>query len=417
MAKQNSNINPLKFTIMKRIFTFAIALLSMFVVSQTAKALTFNVTVPTPTYQCWIVGNFNGWNNNQHQMTKVDDTHYTITIDESTFEAGITQANIKYKYLSGGGDWAFVEKDAEGAEITDRDYSVADVVLKWALVYNPDVPPAPKTVTISVLVPLQVIECYIVGTFNGWAIPTDSTKMTLVETTAEAKIFTITFFTEDANKLQYKFAAGPAWDYEQTSSANVVFPDPTLSTADHFVTEFKAYYDPSLVGTITVTATVPAGTDRVWLQGSALGWNWDNAIEATKNTDGTFTVAVPNVLSMEYRMYNAPDWDHPEVGEADPLVELPNRSASYPADANLNITVWGWKAPTAIKEINADKYKVYTISRTIIVEGVTSKVDIFDVSGRNIQSALLSGQFNSKTLNPGLYILKVDGATKKVSIR
>ncbi|MFT3754040.1 MAG: hypothetical protein QM800_14570 [Paludibacter sp.] len=98
---------------MKRIFTLAIALMSMFAALQLVSAanVVFNVTVPVPTYQCWIVGNFNGWNNNQHQMTKVNDTHYTITLDDATFAAGITQANIKYKYLSGGGDWAYVEKE------------------------------------------------------------------------------------------------------------------------------------------------------------------------------------------------------------------------------------------------------------------------------------------------------------------
>jgi len=404
---------------MKRIFTLAIALMSMFAAMQLASAanVVFNVTVPSPTYQCWIVGNFNGWNNNLNQMTKVDDTHYTITLDDATFATGITQANIKYKYLSGGGDWAYVEKDAAGAEITDRDYNAADVVAKWALVYNPTVLPLPKTVTVNALVPVGTIQCYIVGTFNNWTIPTDSTKMTKVEETLDYIQFTATFFTTDANKLQYKFCAGPAWDYEQTVSTNYVYPAAESSVTE-IVTGFKKVYDPSKVGTVTITATVPAGTNRVWIQGSALGWNWANAIEATKNTDGTFTVAVPNVMSMEYRMYNQADWNHPEVGEADPTTELANRVANYPADAATSITVWGWKAqPDAVPQIDADKYTIYSNNHSLVVEGVTSQVEVIDISGRILQNVKMMGKFTSEKLNAGLYILRVDGATRKVSLR
>jgi hypothetical protein len=427
---------------MKRIFTLALALMSMFAAWQMAYAanVTFSVTTPSPTYQCWIVGNFNGWNNNQYQLTKVDDTHYTITLDDATFAAGVTVDNLEYKYCSGGGDWAYVEKYADGSEMkANRAYKLGvtnthstngvvddtsapgtngvDVVLKWALVYNPTVLPLPKTVTVNALVPVGTIQCYIVGNFNGWTIPTDTTKMTKVEETPDYVHFRATFFTEDANKLQYKFCAGPAWDYEQTRSANFVY-----QASENEVTEvvegFKKIYDPSKVGTITITATVPVGTNRVWIQGSALGWNWGNAIEATKNIDGTFTVAVPNVLSMEYRMYNQPDWDHPEVGEADPTKELSNRVANYPADATTSITVWGWKAqPDAVPQINMDKYRIYSNNHTLVVEGVTSQVEVVDITGRILQNVKMMGTFTSEKLNAGLYILRVDGATRKVSLR
>ncbi|HOL29932.1 MAG TPA: hypothetical protein PLH58_06775, partial [Paludibacteraceae bacterium] len=225
---------------MKKLFTFMGALLSLFAVVQMSAAadLVFNVTVPTPTYECWVVGNFNGWNNNQYKMTKVDDTHYTITIPESEIVPGLTQ--IEYKYLSGGGDWAYVEKDADGNEISNRIYTDGnDVVQKWALVYNPNVEPIPMTVTIIAQVPADVIELYIVGTFNNWTIPTDTTKMTFLEANESGKVFSATFFTVDANKLQFKFCAGPAWDYEQTQGANYIYPDPTQNTAAVIVESFK----------------------------------------------------------------------------------------------------------------------------------------------------------------------------------
>jgi len=420
---------------MKKLFTFMGALLSLFAVVQMSAAadLVFNVTVPTPTYECWVVGNFNGWNNNEYQMTKVDDTHYTITITIPDAKFDSLQASvdngvqgIKYKYLSGGGDWAYVEKDADGNEIKDRVYTDGnDVVQKWALVYNPNVEPIPMTVTIIAQVPADVIELYIVGTFNNWTIPTDTTKMTFLEANESGKVFSATFFTVDANKLQFKFCAGPAWDYEQTQGANYTYPDPTQNTAAVIVESFKKIYDPTKVGDVTIIATVPAGTERVWIMGSHLGWNWANLKEGTKNQDGTFTIVAENVMSFEYRLYNwyEPEWGYPEVGETDPTKELPNRTAQYdptnPANNTINITVWGWKqpAPNAVPNIFFDRYQVKTVNRTITINNVTSGVELFDVMGRQIEKANVRGTYTTKTLTNGIYILKVDGITAKIAVK
>lgn len=414
---------------MKKIFTLMIALMSVFALTNKVIAadVVFNVVVPNPTYECWMVGSFNSWNNNLHKMTKVDDTHYTITLDDTTFPSGTTVENMMYKYLSGGGDWAYVEVDPIGNGATNPNDNnnrlvdqVPDTVKGWKLLYNPNVEPIPMRVTIDAFVPVEVLELYIVGTFNGWALPTDSTKMTLNETTPEGKIFRVSFYSEDVNKLQYKFVAGPAWDYEQTRATNYQYPDVTQSSAVETVEGFKAIYDASKVGNINITATVPVGTQRVWIMGSHLGWNWDKLQEGTKNTDGTFSFVVNNVMSVSYRLYNWTEaWAYPEADDADATKERAARTAAYPADANLAITVSAWRnvAPNALPSLNADKYNVYTSNRSIVVEGVTSKVDIYDISGRNVESSVLTGTFNSKTLNSGLYIIKVDGATQKVSVK
>jgi hypothetical protein len=62
-------------------------------------------------------------------MTKVDDTHYTLTIETAT-------TSMKYKYCSGP-SWTYVEKTAAGEEVADRVYSANDVVEAWAAVYDP----------------------------------------------------------------------------------------------------------------------------------------------------------------------------------------------------------------------------------------------------------------------------------------
>ena len=84
--------------------------------------LTYNVQVPAGTEKCFIRGEFDGWDK-FHEMTKVDDTHYTITIEGATTEH-------KYKYACGD-SWDYVEKDKDGNDIEDRTYSANDVVIKW----------------------------------------------------------------------------------------------------------------------------------------------------------------------------------------------------------------------------------------------------------------------------------------------
>jgi hypothetical protein len=431
---------------MKRIFTFAIALLSLFSSVQLASAanVTFNVTVPSGTNSCWIVGSFNGWNNNDKKMTKVDATHYTITMDDATWNSGVTTANVQYKYLSGGGDWAYVEKYADGSEMhanrvytgtntwTDSNHVLpdetavgtngVDVVARWASVWA-DIPPLPLNVTIDVLVPKGTIQCYIVGTFNNWAGPTapaDSVKMVKIATNDDGTmIFEKKIYTADANKLSYHFCCGPDWSFEQLApTGDYKYPE-----VAPVVTSWKKIFDPSTLGNVTIVATVPAGTgDKVWIQGGWLGWNFNGGAGGqlmTKNNDGTFSYTINNIVSTEYRLYNRQDWGFPEVNDLG--AERPNRSVSATAGSTIteNITVIGWKQAynTAVQAINMDNYRIYTANHSVVIEGVTSQVDIYDASGRTVQSQKVVGTFSSKNLNSGLYIIRVDGATTKVSLR
>ena len=90
--------------------------------------LTYNVTVPAGTHTCYIVGDMNGWAFT-NEMTKVDDTHYTITLDN-------VHDGMGYKYCCGP-DWAYEEKTAAGEAVSNRAYSENDVVEAWAAVYVP----------------------------------------------------------------------------------------------------------------------------------------------------------------------------------------------------------------------------------------------------------------------------------------
>lgn len=411
------HVKQLKISIMKKLFTFLMALLSMVAVLQSARAaeVVFNVTVPSPTHQVWIVGNFQGWNPAAMvQGVKVDDTHFTVTLDDATFAEGVTLATLEYKYSSGNGSWLYIEKNADGSELAaNRKYSDSngtDVVQRWAAVFNPA---NFKDVDIEVLTPPTTIECYIVGSFNNWASPSADFKMTKGETTVDGVIFTITLKNVDTTAVEYKFSSGPAWDYEQADpAANFKY---ATDGGTVVVNAFKMVFDPSKTGDIHITATVPAGTDSVWIQGSHLGWDATKFTKGTKNEDGTFSFTIPLVISVEYRLYNAPDWAHPEVDETGK--ERANRKAVYPDDANINITVVNWMMPTAITQFEEAKNLIYTRNSSIVVEDVTSKVDIYDAAGRALESKKLKGTFISKSLHSGIYIVLVDGATKKVAVK
>ena len=404
---------------MKKLFTLIIAVISLLATANAAQ-VTFSVVVPTPTYQVWVVGNFNGWNNNQHQMTKVDDTHYTITLDDATFADGHTAATLKYKYLSGGGDWAYVEKDAVGAEISDRNYpgaAVNDTVKTWALVYNPNVAPIEKNVKIEVYVPKAVKELYLTGSFNGWKSPgSEGTKMTWNEAMSDesGNEFYLTIHTPDANMLIYKFAAGPSWTYEQDST-DLKMSDVSLDAVYHFMPKFKRIYPgDAFLKDVNFTVTAPAGTDSVFMMGSHLGWDGVNWQAGTKNTDGTFSFTGKFDM-IEYKYFNKRDWSGEEKTAEGTGVG--NRKADAQIATVFNDVIAKWPVPAGVQTLDTDKYTVRVTNNAITVDGITKKFELYDITGRNIQSVSTSGTFTSTSVNAGIYIIRVDGATLKVMVR
>ena len=197
--------------------------------------VTYNVTVPAGTNACYIAGEMNAWSHTE--MTKVDETHYTITIAEAT-------TAMKYKYCSGPG-WDYVEKDANGEEIADRTYSENDVVATWLAVYNPsgeepgEDPVEPTVgVTYNVTVPAGTNACYIAGEMNAWS----HTEMTKVDETH----YTITI-AEATTAMKYKYCSGPGWDYVEKDANGEEIADRTYSEND-VVATWLAVYEPTITG-------------------------------------------------------------------------------------------------------------------------------------------------------------------------
>ena len=90
----------------------------------------FNVTVPAGTPNCYIIGDWDGWSQFT-EMTKVDDTHYTITIPD------VCATSAKYKYCYGP-SWGCQEVKSTSIPtegISDRTYNSSDNVAAWISYY------------------------------------------------------------------------------------------------------------------------------------------------------------------------------------------------------------------------------------------------------------------------------------------
>lgn len=439
---------------MKTKFTFLLIGLLLAFQAATAATATFNVTVPNDggsdnhhqTNRVMMVGNFNGWNaGGAVECTKVDATHYTVTLDEATFvvweNVQITLANIKYKYVCGP-DWAYVMKLEipvnNSDEVADQTYGgtspQVDIVERWASVWK-DVVPVPGTFTIDIYTPKNVTEMYCTGNFNEWKTPgyvgtvdNTDTKMNLVAASSDANgnYFSIKVYTSNAYALAYQFATGKAWMYQQNQPNNS-YTDVTQSSilfdavGDATKTPpvapeitFKRIYNASLLKTVTLNVTPPANTNQMYIKNEKNGGAGE-FIAGVKNVDGTFTFTVADVDIMYYKYYND-QLDANVEYKADNTAVTENRTADAQIQTTFTDTVLAWVA-TGINTLDANKYKVYTSNKSIVVEGVTTKAELFDITGRGIESKVMSGTFRTAALNAGLYIVKIDGQTQKVSVK
>lgn len=95
------------------------------------------VTVPEGTKNVYVVGTFNEWKVEEAvALEKQDDGTFKVflSLDEDVDE-------VKYKYVNGL-HWNYVEKDADGEEMDDREYvpqvdnRVSNTVEKWAEAYS-----------------------------------------------------------------------------------------------------------------------------------------------------------------------------------------------------------------------------------------------------------------------------------------
>ena len=180
----------------------------------------YNVTVPVGTKACYIAGEMNNWT--QQLMTKVDETHYTITINGAA-------TSQKYKYCSGPA-WMFVERTIDGKDVSNRTYSTNDIVESWASIYDPSV--VLTDIKYSVTVPLGTKKCYISGDMNYWSF------------TAMTKTDSIHYSITLPSNLTfvYKYCSGPSWDYVEMDASGNYLPNNRNYSANDVVANWKSIY-------------------------------------------------------------------------------------------------------------------------------------------------------------------------------
>lgn len=241
--------------------------------------VTYNVTVPAETPACYIAGEMTGWSFTP--MTKVDDTHYTITIE------GAEKTN-KYKYTCDEG-WDYVEKKADGSDISDRTWTESDVVEKWGA-------PAPT------------YDYYIAGTLaGGW-----SAKQQGIE--KDGELYKATFNNLAAGTYQFKITDGQFNTEEDKTHEH------TTLAAEY---EEVSYVDGNIQiiteEAINLTVIFNATTDKITFEGltekapakcylMGIGGDWTTGIEMEEDGDQFKLLCQPIAEGEQFKFKYGDTW-------------------------------------------------------------------------------------------------------------
>ena len=270
---------------------------------QPETGVTYNVTVPVGTNACYIAGEMNGWS--QQEMTKVDGTHYTITIATAT-------TAMKYKYCSGP-SWDYVEMQADGVtDVQDRTYSANDVVESWKAVYNPngsenpDPTPEPKDIIVKAKMPSHWTE-----TITAWVWETGNEGEVVVPT-KDNDWYVVSAHCSTLNVI---FRNGTDWSTKSNQTEDITLLESACIQIDQVDTLLATYTQIDCEGSILPSDTIEVYT----IAGvtSLVGVNWDPTAtinDMTKQEDGTYTLLKENLklvadMPYEYKVVKNHAWD------------------------------------------------------------------------------------------------------------
>ncbi len=273
--------------------------------------------------------------------------------------------------------------------------------------------------TLNVTVPAATTDtCFVGGGFNGWTM----TPLHYVSTSLDGttKLFSSSTLpaTFAGNQNFYLYNATNSWASTSTPALSFYSVATGVTSQNVTVTAWK-----NAINYTFINVTVPSAVSECYFISDQVGWTLPtNAVKMTLKTTNTST----KVYSYDYRGSNSA---HPfngqflagldgtttnTYGQKTPAVNFTN-----PGTGNfLNFTVTEFKAifapvTTALQNASNDNALIKVVDNKIVAEGVVSNVSIFDVHGSLIQSVNTKGVFSSKTLNSGLYIIRVDNKAYK----
>jgi len=272
--------------------------------------------------------------------------------------------------------------------------------------------------TLNVTVPAATTDtCFVGGGFNGWKM----TQLHYISTSSDGttKLFSSSILPTSfaGNQNFYLYNATDSWASTSTPALSFYSVATGVTSQDVTVTAWK-----NAINYTFINLTVPYAVSECYFISDQVGWTLPtNATKMTLSSTNTST----KVYSYAFRGSNPA---HPFNGlfyagldgsNSTFQQKTPGTNFTNPGTGNtVNFTVTEFKsifAPIATAVSNAinQSLSIRVIDKSIVAEGVTSTVSIFDVRGSLIQSVNTKGMFVSKSLTPGLYIIQADNKAYK----
>ncbi|MDD4969305.1 MAG: PKD domain-containing protein [Paludibacter sp.] len=167
----------------------------------------------------------------------------------------------------------------------------------------------------------------------------------------------------------------------------------------------KSFWTEIYIGTKPAGGGADYGSGQGTLIAKFDAWNAGSTVSGLNGTfklnASTFKTYTPATTGDYYFVAKMGTWDG--IGYQIALDEL-----------KLKETL---KVVNGIENFNSNQFKITTINNKINIDGVLRTVELFDVSGRQIQSVKTAGTFTSNSLKSGLYIVRIDDFTTKVAVK
>lgn len=250
--------------------------------------------------------------------------------------------------------------------------------------------------TYTAEVPEGTPHCYITGDFNGWGA---FLEMDRIEGTNTFTLEIPSATEED----KIEFYSGPGWGFKAANSEGVGVS--FYGSGPHTVVAWLELYNPEAV--LLFTVHVPEGTASCYISGVFNSWGFTEMERL--GSANTFTIELTGVSeSDEVAFSSGPTWDNESVDEDGTPVSFEGIGPH---------TVVNWK--DLYVNIKSDKVvlgNVLGLNNQIVGSHVFGEVSIYSVDGYKVHTLVANGEFTSKYLERGIYIVRNNGVATKVLV-
>lgn len=406
---------------MKKLLLSVFAALA--VVSASAELVTFQVLTPLETNTCYIAGAFNNWTQQQMTFLAADEATKAFTLEVEIENLDVldpSKGDYGYKYCSGPA-WAFEEKTASGAGVSNRKYTpdVPDIVEKWAAVYDPALVAGPAKIIITDLPFFSPGDIYAVGDFgaNNPSFPSWTPGAETMKFIKQADGTYVLDVPGDILTASYKLTCGASWDFEEQQAngwgidgnRNCIPGENRISVA-----RWKKIAGGALFNVVT-----PKELTSCYIADPAtlnfLTMNKDAVREGADTA--SFTLAITpeffaDKATYNYLYYSGKDVRYAEVNET-------HHTLTFAADIVINDIIENFKEiDSAIEAVQGVSFTVFANDHVIsaLFEG-EALVRLYNTSGQLLQSQKANDQFRVEGLQKGIYLLQVNNEVAKVAVK